>query len=387
MCWAIVPAAGSGLRSGAPKNKIFMPLGGVPVLVHTLRALVRGGIENIVLCGAKEELSQLGLLCKSYGISQVKKIVPGGSTRAESVYRALCAIAPENPQCVVVHDGARPLASEKLIASCVAAAKCGAFVAAVPAKDTIKQAQGDLVTHTPARETLYAAQTPQGGPFDVVYGAYVQAAQDGFLTRATDDASVCEHAGHAVRILSGEAENMKITAPCDFALAQALLGGEKTEKRTRVGFGYDVHQLAENRKLILCGAEISYEKGLLGHSDADVALHALMDAMLGAAALGDIGQLFPDSDEAYRGADSMHLLAQVCAHLGKHGFALQNVDVTIIAQRPKLLPYNTQMRENIACITGLPMDCVSVKATTTEKLGFEGRGEGIGACAVATVLG
>ncbi len=383
MRWAIVPAAGCGMRSGAPKNKVVMPLLGVPVLIHTLRALIRGGVDAVALCGAPGELSALETLTRAYGVDAAVRILPGGLTRAQTVALALEALEADLPQSVIIHDAARPLASADLIAACLDAARQGAFAAAVPVRDTIKQARAQTILHTPDRASLWAAQTPQGGPYGALLSAYRLAGADGFLNEATDDASVCEHAGMQVRILPGEPENIKITQPCDFTIAQALLAQREGIGRPagamRVGTGYDVHRFAPDRALVLCGVQIPFEKGLLGHSDADVALHALMDAMLGAAALGDIGGLFPDTDMRYRGVSSMKLLAQVCQRVGQNGYALENADIPIVAQQPRLMPYIMRMRENIAGIAGLPVDTVSVKATTTERLGFEGRGEGISA--------
>ena len=311
----------------------------------------------------------------------------GGASRAQSVLLAALA-ASEGCELLAVHDGARPLVTADVIARTLESAKkYGSGVAAVPLKDTVKRVnEGGVVVDTPPRDALRAVQTPQTFEAELIRRAHAAYALG---ERATDDAALAERMGVEVRLTEGDVENIKLTTPEDMLLARQVIlrrEGQKEEKpMVRIGHGYDVHRLTEDRKLILCGVEIPYTLGLLGHSDADVALHALMDALLGAAALGDIGRHFPDTDPAYKGADSGKLLDHVVALLEEKGYAVGNVDVTIICQRPKLKDYIEQMRQNVARHLKVDADCVNIKATTTEKLGFEGEGLGISSHAVACI--
>ena len=299
-------------------------------------------------------------------------------------------MAATNPEAdyVAIHDGARPLVTADVIARTLESAqKFGSGVAAVALKDTVKRVDEDsVVVDTPPRDKLRAVQTPQTFEAGLIRKAHAAYALG---ERATDDAALAERMGIAVHLTEGDVENIKLTTPEDMLLARQVIlkrEGQKEEKpMMRIGHGYDVHRLVENRKLILCGVEIPYALGLLGHSDADVALHALMDALLGAAALGDIGRHFPDTDPAYKGADSGKLLDHVVTLLEEKGYTVGNVDVTIICQRPKLKDYIEQMRENVARHLKVDIDCVNIKATTTEKLGFEGEGLGISSHAVACI--
>ena len=300
-------------------------------------------------------------------------VVQGGATRADSVHNGL---AVAKGQLVAIHDAARPFASEEVITQVLqAAAKTGAAAPAVPVKDTIKVADKDgKVVTTPDRATLYAVQTPQC--FDrALYLQALEAVSGEKASLVTDDCSLFELAGLPVTLTAGDYANLKITTKEDL----------QKENTMRIGHGYDVHRLVEDRKLILGGVEVPYEKGLLGHSDADVLLHAVMDAVLGAAALGDIGQHFPDTDPAYKGADSLALTREVAKIIAAHGYKVGNIDATILCQRPKLAPHIPAMRKNIADAFGLPLDAVSVKATTEEHLGFTGEGLGIAAHAVALI--
>ena len=300
-------------------------------------------------------------------------VVQGGATRADSVHNGLAAA---KGQLVAIHDAARPFASEEVITQVLqAAAKTGAAAPAVPVKDTIKVADKDgKVVTTPDRATLYAVQTPQC--FDrALYLQALEAVSGEKASLVTDDCSLFELAGLPVTLTAGDYANLKITTKEDL----------QKENTMRIGHGYDVHRLVEDRKLILGGVEVPYEKGLLGHSDADVLLHAVMDAVLGAAALGDIGLHFPDTSDEFKGADSKLLLARCVELLREKGYAVGNVDCTISMQRPKLRPHIDRMRETIARTIGIDTDAVSVKATTTERLGFEGREEGVSVAAVALI--
>lgn len=379
MWYAIVLAGGSGTRMGADRNKVLLALQGKPVIAHSVQAFA-GLVEGVVLVSREEDIPAMQVAVQ--GISMPVTIVPGGSTRQDSVWNGLCAL-PKGCTHVLIHDGARCLVDQGTIRRCMASVEaCGTGVAAIPAIDTIKQVDaGENVTATPDRSNLRVVQTPQGFTVELIRKAHIAAQQEGFL--GTDDASLVERMGHSVRLTLGDRRNLKLTTPEDMKMAEAFL--ESNLPSLRVGQGYDVHRLVEGRDLILCGVKVPHTLGLLGHSDADVALHALMDAMLGAMALGDIGKHFPDTDEQYRGISSMKLLAHVTALLAEHQARVTNCDVTIIAQKPKLLPYIPLMRENVAAALELPLDRVNIKATTTERLSFEGREEGISAQAVCMV--
>ena len=379
--YAVVVAAGRGVRMGAAVNKVLLPLCGEPVIRHAVRAFCEADeIDGVVVVVSADEMEQMrAALC---GLEKVCAIVPGGSTRQESVKNGLDAL-PKEARIVLVHDGARPLISRELIARCIRQTEdCGSAVVCTPVTDTVKVEKDSCVVRTLDRSQLRAVQTPQCFFAGELKAAYEAAARDG--VSVTDDASVMEHAGHSVHLLESSEVNFKLTTPEDLRRAENIIGERRFMQRLpRTGFGYDVHKLVSGRKLILCGKEIPWEKGLDGHSDADVAVHALMDALLGAACLGDIGRLYPDNDPAFEGADSMKLLADVLRRVKDAGYAVVHADVTIVAQKPKLMPYMDEMRRNLE--NAMPGAQVNVKATTTERLGFEGRGEGISAQAVATI--
>ncbi len=379
MWYAIVLAGGSGTRMGADRNKVLLALQGKPVIAHSVQAFA-GLVEGVVLVSREEDIPAMQAAVQGIGIPVT--IVSGGSTRQDSVWNGLCAL-PEGCTHVLIHDGARCLVDKGTIYRCMASVEaCATGVAAIPAIDTIKQVDADEnATATPDRTNLRVVQTPQGFTVELIRKAHIAARQEGFL--GTDDASLVERMGHPVRLTLGDRRNLKLTTPEDMKMAEVLL--ESKLPTLRIGQGYDVHRLVEGRDLILCGVKVPHTLGLLGHSDADVALHALMDAMLGAMALGDIGKHFSDTDEQYRGISSMKLLAHVTALLAEHQARVTNCDVTIIAQKPKLLPYIPLMRENVTAALGLPLDRVNIKATTTERLSFEGREEGISAQAVCMV--
>ena len=375
--WGVVLGGGSGSRMGLGYNKALYSLDGKAVIRRSAEAIAPHMDGLAVVCpdAERERFAQAleGMACPYVMVS-------GGETRQASVRNALDAL-PENVTHVLVHDGARCLVSAEIIRAAMASAEAkGSGVAAVPVKDTLKEADAeDRAVATLPRERLRAVQTPQAFALPLLRRAHEAAARDGFI--GTDEAVLVERMGEAVYLTPGSGRNIKLTTPEDIQMAQTFLGALPL----RIGTGYDVHRLTGGRKLILCGVEVPYELGLDGHSDADVALHALMDALLGAAALGDIGKHFPDTDMRYKGISSVKLLRETSAILQAHGFLAAQADVTIVAQRPKLAPYIPQMRANIAEALDLPLDRISVKATTTEHLGFEGRGEGISAQAVAMV--
>lgn len=378
---AVLVAAGSSTRMGF--DKLSFDLGGETVLHRSIRAFEQDPlVTEIVLVAGKNRafVEQQAADC-----TKPVQIVTGGTTRAESAKNGVLAAAGE---LVAVHDAARPFVSQAVITAALeAAARCGAAAPAVPVKDTIKAAaRGNgktvpdacLVYTTPDRSTLYAVQTPQC--FD--RAEYLAALEELDAEKArlvTDDCSLFELTGRPVELVQGDYANIKITTRED--LPRTENGG----KKMRIGHGYDVHRLVEGRKLILGGVEVPYEKGLLGHSDADVLAHAVMDAVLGAAALGDIGQHFPDTAEEYAGADSLMLARRVAEIMTEHGWRIENIDATILCQRPKLAPHIPAMRAKLAEAFGMPVDAVSVKATTEEHLGFTGEGLGIAAHAVALI--
>ena len=367
---AILVAAGASRRMGYDKLSVRLP-GGQTVLEASLAAFAaHPAVDQIVLVAGANLPA-----CRALAARCAKPCtaVPGGETRADSVRAGLWEAEGE---LVAIHDAARPFVSAAVItAALTEAAAGGAAAPAVPVKDTIKVAAPDgRVIRTPDRTQLYAVQTPQCFS-RALYLQALEAVQGEAAHLVTDDASLFELAGLPVRLTRGEYANLKITTQEDL----------KGETAMRIGHGYDVHRLGAGRRLILGGVEIPYEKGLLGHSDADVLLHAVADALLGAAALGDIGKHFPDTDPRYKGADSRKLLSEVGALLAKEGYRPCNIDATVLCQAPKLAPYIPEMRQNIAAALGLDVGCVSVKATTEEHLGFTGAGDGIAAHAVAMI--
>ncbi|WP_425059778.1 2-C-methyl-D-erythritol 4-phosphate cytidylyltransferase [Sporomusa carbonis] len=387
MVSVIIAAAGQGKRMGRGMNKVLIPLLGKPVLAHTVMAASAGqNVDNVIVTAAPEEMEVVVNLLTGLNLSVSWQVVAGGSERQHSIANALAAV-PDSTEIIVVHDGARPLVEQTLFDQAIAMARqYRAAIVAVPVKNTIKSADdAGWVTGTPDRRMLWAVQTPQAFEARLLRSAYEQAAHDGYL--GTDDAALVERLGAKVKIVPGSYRNLKITTPEDIIIAETLLAHrqEATDDMIRTGIGYDVHRLVAGRKLILGGVDIPYMLGLDGHSDADVLLHAIKDALLGAAALGDIGRHFPDSDGRYKGISSLRLLAEVRDILARHGYKVNNIDATIVAQKPKLAPYITEMNNNIAGVLAVDSSQVNVKATTTEGLGFTGQGEGIAAYATATI--
>lgn len=377
MISAIIPAAGRSQRMKGKINKQFMLIAGQPVLTRSLLSLREFVGEFIILSRPGEEDQ-----CRKCAQGHVEnyKIISGGTTRQESVYNGLLHCQGSY---VLIHDGNRPLASYSLIGRVIkAAGENGAAVPAQPVVDTIKEIQAHRVLSTLPRDLLWAVQTPQVFKRELLLAAHNRARATGF--QGTDDSSLIEALGHPVAVVPGEGTNLKITTPDDILLVEQIIKSREGS-RVRSGIGYDVHRLVPARDLILGGVLIPHPLGLLGHSDADVLTHAIIDALLGAAGLGDIGGHFPDSDPAWAGADSCQLLAQVTHMLGQRGYRLVNIDATIIAQGPKLSSYIPGMKENLSRSTGLKSARINIKATTTEGLGFIGRGEGIAAQSVCTV--
>ncbi|MEE1199889.1 MAG: 2-C-methyl-D-erythritol 4-phosphate cytidylyltransferase [Christensenellales bacterium] len=372
--WCVVVAAGRGARAGLGKNKVYFSWKGRTVLGRCLKALSdTGALDGIVLVISPEDESDYRQLCQKEGLPKlVKSVVHGGDCRRRSVRNGLMAV-PEDAEIVAIHDAARPFVSAEVVRATIEAAReDGSGVISTPVTDTVKQIHADGSISTPDRASLRAVQTPQTFRFRPLLEAHQRAEQEG--VEVTDDAALFEYYYGSVRLVtapSAEA-NMKLTTGTDFV--------KLAEPAIRVGSGYDAHRLKEGRKLILCGVEVPHARGLDGHSDADVATHALMDALLGALGEGDIGRHFPDSDERYRGISSITLLEHVMTLVGEAGYCVANADVTIVAQKPKLAAYIPEMREILARQLGT--DAVNVKATTTERMGFEGEELGISSQAV-----
>jgi 2-C-methyl-D-erythritol 4-phosphate cytidylyltransferase/2-C-methyl-D-erythritol 2,4-cyclodiphosphate synthase len=378
----IIPAAGFGSRMGTDIPKQFLELAGVPILVRTIRVFLKHpSICSVVIVLPAEHL-QTGkeqiLSCFDEGLQQQLIFTPGGDTRQKSVRKGLDAL-PAAIDNVLVHDGARPMVTGEVIDRCIAGIQThGAVIAAVPVKDTLKEVHGSSITGTVDRSRLWQAQTPQAMQRKLLDRAYKHAEATGFI--GTDEASLLEHTGITVSVVTGSETNIKITRPDDLAIASGLLRTGST--LIKIGHGFDAHRLVEGRKLILGGVKIPYHLGLAGHSDADVLTHALMDGILGALGAGDIGRHFPDHDDRYRGADSLKLLARVMELAREKNMRLGNGDITIICQQPKLASYLSTMQDNLAAVCDTAADDINIKATTTEKMGFAGRGEGISAHAV-----
>ena len=375
----LVVAAGKGERAGGAVPKQYAALLGKPILRWTLEAFVRHPRVDSVLVAIGPDQEQLYAPAVE-GLALPPPIA-GGNTRQESVRRGLEALAQSAPDMVLIHDAARPLVSSAIIDAVIAALESGAdgSVPLLAVADTLKRNDGGKWSTVP-REGLLRAQTPQGFRFARILRAHRHyAAQD-----VTDDMALAELAGLHIAAVAGEERNMKVTTPEDFALAEAHLRARLGE--SRVGFGYDVHRFVAGDHVWLCGVSVPHDHGLEGHSDADAGLHALTDAILGAIGEGDIGEHFPPTDERWRGAPSWKFLDHAASLVRNKGGAISHCDVTIVCERPKVGPHRAAMRARIAEILKLDVARVSVKATTTEGLGFEGRREGLAAQAVATVL-
>jgi 2-C-methyl-D-erythritol 4-phosphate cytidylyltransferase/2-C-methyl-D-erythritol 2,4-cyclodiphosphate synthase len=387
---AIIPAAGSGIRMGLSSPKQFFELKGVPILIHTLRIFQQAeSIGLIIVVVPSEHRLWVEDLVRSYDLTKVYRVIAGGNKRQDSVLAGLEAL-PEEVELVLVHDGVRPFVPISVVENCLQEAETsGAAMAAIQAKDTLKAVSGQkIIERTINRADVWQAQTPQVARKLLLKKAYALAAEkDGFI--ATDEAGLLELLGYPVKVVKGAEKNIKITRPEDLTLARAIImenrqGGNNSKEscRCRSGSGYDAHRLVPGRLLILGGEEIQYEKGLQGHSDADVLTHALCDAILGAAAAGDIGEHYPDTDHKLKNISSLKMLESVVGLVAEKGYALANADITVVAQMPRLAPYFAAMKKNLAAACAADPGAINLKATTTEGMGFEGRGEGISAHAV-----
>ncbi len=383
---AIIPAGGAGKRLGLEVAKQYLLLGSLPVLVHTIRVFqIMELVSAIVLVVPKEDVASVQKnIVEKYGLTKVMTVVAGGRERQDSVCNGLQAV-PETCDVVIVHDGVRPFVTRDMITRVVAAAaQCGAASIGVPAKDTIKETTDEnIVTATLRRQNLWQTQTPQAFGYELLCRAYAEAQRDHFY--GTDDASLVERMGVNVQMVAGSHENIKITTPEDLLIAEALMENKKKEILvSRSGLGYDSHRFSPDRKLILGGVEIPCDRGLQGHSDADALLHAVCDALLGMAGAGDIGRHFPDTDEAYKNISSLVLLERVCQIITAKGLSVNNIDVTVMMEKPKLAPYADAMAANIARTLNIPEAAINIKAKTNEGMGFVGRGEGVAVLVIAS---
>lgn len=376
-CVALIVAAGHGTRAGEGPPKQYRSLGGTPVLRRSIEAFVRHSAVDLVQVVISPEHRPLYDATVA-GLS-LPEPIDGGTTRQESVLAGLEGIAPLRPSLVLIHDAARPLVSAEIIEATVHALDdADGALPVLAAADTLKRVRGERVEATMARDGVGLAQTPQGFRFEKILRAHRVARG----TSVTDDASIGEQAGLHVAAVQGSKLNFKLTTAEDFVMAEALLAGVGS---LRTGQGFDVHRLGPGDHVWLCGVRIEHGQGLIGHSDADVGLHALTDAILGAAALGDIGEHFPPTDERWRGAPSHIFLSHAAELIVERGGRIEHVDVTLICERPKVAPHRAAMAARVGELLGLDLSRVSIKATTTEGLGFTGRGEGVAAQAIATV--
>jgi 2-C-methyl-D-erythritol 4-phosphate cytidylyltransferase / 2-C-methyl-D-erythritol 2,4-cyclodiphosphate synthase len=386
---ALIVAAGRGARAAADslQPKQYCRIGGAPMLSHTLSAFAaHSGIDHILVVVHPDDVPLYADASAPFA-GKLLTPVSGGARRQDSVRAGLEALAETRPDLVLIHDAARPFLEAALISRVIAAlADHAGALPCLPVVDTLKREEAGRVTGTVPREGLWRAQTPQGFRFEAILAAHRAAAQDPTL-EFTDDAAVAEWFGLDVALVEGSEHNRKLTTAEDLTIADEMMRREAGGGGTmRVGSGYDVHALGPGDAVILCGVRIPHERKLIGHSDADVGLHALTDALLGAIADGDIGTHFPPSDDRWRGAGSEIFLKAAADKIKALGGTIVHVDVTLLCEAPRIGPYRDAMRGTMAEILGLDAGQVSVKATTNEGLGFVGRGEGIAAMATATVL-
>lgn len=385
---AIIVAAGRGERAGGLVDgpKQYRIVGDRPIIAHTIDKFQQyDGISHIIVVTHIDDDELITSACKDFDQDNIS-IVHGGATRQQSVINGLRAAGAYKPDFVLIHDGVRPFITEPLITKVLSALSDGheAVLPAIAVTDTLKRANQDMIIKdTVSRENLFSAQTPQGFYFDTILAAHIKAEQ---IDRSefTDDCALIEWMGGDVFIVSGSAENNKLTTMEDIKMANETLLPNFADVRT--GNGYDVHQLVDGDHVTLCGIDIPHNKSLSGHSDADVALHALTDALLATCGEGDIGDHFPPSDPQWKGAASYIFLEHAAQIIRDHGGIITNADVSLIAEQPKIGPHRRKMRESLAKILGIDVVRCSVKATTNEKIGFIGREEGIAAIATATVV-
>ncbi|MBR0975778.1 MULTISPECIES: bifunctional 2-C-methyl-D-erythritol 4-phosphate cytidylyltransferase/2-C-methyl-D-erythritol 2,4-cyclodiphosphate synthase [Bradyrhizobium] len=378
----VLVAAGRGLRAGAGGPKQYREIGGVPVIYRAMEAF--SGHAEVFAVQPVVNPDDSAMFTAAVAGLKHEPPTNGGATRQASVLAGLEALAKHKPDIVLIHDAARPFVSDGVISRAIeAASRTGAAIPVVPVTDTIKvTGASGQVEDTPDRARLRIAQTPQSFRFDVILEAHRRAAKDG-RSDFTDDAAIAEWAGLTVATFEGDVANMKLTTPEDFVREEARLASLLGDIRT--GTGYDVHAFGEGDHVMICGVRVPHSKGFLAHSDGDVGLHALVDAILGALADGDIGSHFPPSDAKWKGASSDQFLKYAIERVTARGGRVANLEVTMICERPKIGPLRDTMRARIAEISGVDISRVAVKATTSERLGFTGREEGIAATASATI--
>jgi 2-C-methyl-D-erythritol 4-phosphate cytidylyltransferase / 2-C-methyl-D-erythritol 2,4-cyclodiphosphate synthase len=378
----ILVAAGRGLRAGAGGPKQYRSIGGRTVIFRAMEPFCL----HPKISAVQPVLNPDDIAMFNDAVRGLRHEAParGGATRQASVHAGLEALASRKPEIVLIHDAARPFVSAGLISRAIdAASATGAAIPTIPVADTIKLVDGGgNVEGTPERARLRIAQTPQAFRFDIILEAHRRAAREG-RSDFTDDAAIAEWAGLTVSTFDGDAANMKLTTPEDFVREEARLASQLGDIRT--GTGYDVHAFGDGDHLMICGIRVPHHRGFLAHSDGDVGLHAIVDAILGALADGDIGSHFPPSDPKWKGAASDKFLKYAVERVTARGGRIANLEVTLICERPKIGPLRDTMRARIAEITGLDMSRIAVKATTSERLGFTGREEGIAATACATI--
>lgn len=376
---ALIVAAGRGSRAGPGAPKQYRQLAGQPVLRRTLGAFAGHPEIGLILTVIHED-DVPAYEVAAAGLPKLLAPIHGGATRQASVRAGLEALSAEAPDFVLIHDGARPLVSARLISGCIAALGThGGAQAGLAVTDTIRRTVNGLAGEAISRDMLWRAQTPQAFRFEAILDAHRHASGEGY----TDDVAVAMEAGIDVAMVEGDEDNIKITSASDLQRAERILmrGGE-----TRTGMGYDVHRFGPGNHVWLCGIKVPHDAGLVGHSDADAGLHAITDAVLGAIGAGDIGKHFPPSDPKWKGASSDIFLAHAAKLAAETGARISHVDLTLICERPKVGPHAEAMRARVADILGIDISRISVKATTTEGLGFTGRGEGLAAQAIATLI-
>jgi 2-C-methyl-D-erythritol 4-phosphate cytidylyltransferase / 2-C-methyl-D-erythritol 2,4-cyclodiphosphate synthase len=389
---AIIVAAGRGSRAGGGIPKQFRPLAGRSALTRVTEVfLSHPAVDRVQAVIDPSDFGHFEHAVTGLAAESKRRLpapVPGGATRQGSVRQGLEALARylPSPDLVLIHDAARPFPSAGLIDRAIAAGRAhGAAVPGIAVTDTIKIVdRAGRVLETPARDALQAIQTPQAFVFDALLNAHRAAAEAG-LDTFSDDGALAEWAGLPVTVFAGDPDNIKLTREADFAQAERRIGHGAPVYVTRVGTGFDVHSFAPGDYVWLGGVRIAHARGVLAHSDGDVVLHALTDALLGALGDGDIGVHFPPSDAQWRGASSDRFLAAAAERVRARGGLIDHLDVTVLCEVPRIGPHRDAMRERIAAVAAIPPTCVSIKATTTEKLGFIGRGEGLAAQAVATI--
>jgi len=394
---AIIPAAGKGTRLGGSTPKQFLEIARAPILIHTLRRFdACHSVDEIWVALPPDRIAAFSDEARRHSIQKKLQLIEGGNERSDSIFGALTGIessyakeAKPLPELVIIHDAVRPFVTAAQIDAVLDSARLnGAAILALGATDTIKEANQGRVVRTLDRRTIYCAQTPQAFKFELFRKANELARAENLPSDSlTDDSMLVERVGIPVGIVEGSASNIKITTSEDLAYASRLLGSKDSEPGTafRTGIGYDIHRLVKGKRLVLGGVEIDFEYGLEGHSDGDSLTHAICDALLGAASLGDIGTHFPPSDDRWKGADSLRFLSHVTSLVNECGFRIENVDATVFAERPRLAQHSRGMREKLSLVLGLDVSRINVKAKTNEGLDAIGRGEAIAAQAIALI--